>query len=95
MGGEANVIALHVVVVCLSLFVAWGRLRRVPLRQSGEFLNRPRWGSSHRKMRRERMPKNMYPRPHSGLVCGFGDVVLHDLHGEGVAARSDEYSRTA
>ena len=32
MRGEANVIALHVVVVALSLFVAWGRLRRVPIR---------------------------------------------------------------
>ena len=35
MRGEANVIALHVVVVGLSLFVAWGRLRRVPIRQRG------------------------------------------------------------
>ena len=33
--GEANVIALHVVVVGLSLFVAWGRLRRMPIRQRG------------------------------------------------------------
>lgn len=33
MRGEANVIALHVVVVGLSVFVAWGRLRRVPIRQ--------------------------------------------------------------
>lgn len=32
MRGEANVIALHVVVVPLSLFVAWGRVRRVPIR---------------------------------------------------------------
>ena len=35
MRGEANVIALHVVVMCLSLFVAWGRFRRVPIRQRG------------------------------------------------------------
>jgi putative oxidoreductase len=35
MRGEAHVIALHVVVVGLSLFVAWGRLRRVPIRQRG------------------------------------------------------------
>ena len=34
MRGEANVIALHV-VVCLSVFVAWGRLRRVPIRHRG------------------------------------------------------------
>ena len=36
MRGEANVIALHVVVVGLSLFAAWGRLRWVPVpRQRG------------------------------------------------------------
>lgn len=31
MRGEANVIGLHIVVVALCVFVAWGRLRRVPL----------------------------------------------------------------
>jgi putative oxidoreductase len=30
--GEANVIALHIAVVALCVFVAWGRLRRVPIR---------------------------------------------------------------
>jgi len=30
MRGEANVIALHIVVVALCVFVAWGRFRRVP-----------------------------------------------------------------
>jgi hypothetical protein len=30
--GEANVIALHIVVVCLCAFAAWGRLRRLPIR---------------------------------------------------------------
>ena len=35
MRGEANVIAMHVVVVGLFLFVAWGRLRRVPIRPRG------------------------------------------------------------
>jgi putative oxidoreductase len=32
MRGEANVIALHIVVVALCAFVAWGRFRRVPIR---------------------------------------------------------------
>lgn len=32
MRGEANVIALHVVVVALCVFVAWGRVRRLPIR---------------------------------------------------------------
>jgi uncharacterized membrane protein YphA (DoxX/SURF4 family) len=32
MRGEANVIAMHIVVVALCVFVAWGRLRRVPIR---------------------------------------------------------------
>jgi putative oxidoreductase len=31
MRGEANVIALHIVVVALCAFVAWGRFRRVPI----------------------------------------------------------------
>jgi putative oxidoreductase len=31
MRGEANVIGLHVVVVALSAFVAWGRYRRAPI----------------------------------------------------------------
>ena len=39
MRGEANVIAMHIVVVGLSLFVAWGRLRRVPIRQRGTHPN--------------------------------------------------------
>jgi putative oxidoreductase len=33
MRGEANVIALHIVVVGLCVFVAWGRFRRVPIRK--------------------------------------------------------------
>jgi putative oxidoreductase len=33
MRGEANVIGLHIVVVSLCAFVAWGRFRRVPIRQ--------------------------------------------------------------
>ena len=33
MRGEANVIALHIVVVGLCVFVAWGRFRRVPIRR--------------------------------------------------------------
>jgi hypothetical protein len=37
MRGEANVIALHVVVVGLYLFVAWGRFQRVPIRQRGTY----------------------------------------------------------
>jgi putative oxidoreductase len=32
MRGEANVIAVHIAVVALCVFVAWGRLRRVPIR---------------------------------------------------------------
>ncbi len=32
MRGEANVIAMHIAVVALCVFVAWGRLRRVPIR---------------------------------------------------------------
>ena len=32
MRGEANVIALHIVVVGLCAFVAWGRFRRLPIR---------------------------------------------------------------
>jgi hypothetical protein len=32
MRGEANVIALHIVVVALCVFVAWGRFRRAPIR---------------------------------------------------------------
>jgi uncharacterized membrane protein YphA (DoxX/SURF4 family) len=31
MRGEANVIALHIVVVALCVFVAWGRVQRVPI----------------------------------------------------------------
>jgi len=31
MRGEANVIGMHVIVVGLSLFIAWGRLRRLPI----------------------------------------------------------------
>ncbi len=30
--GEGNVIALHIVVVGLCVFVAWGRFRRLPIR---------------------------------------------------------------
>ena len=33
MRGEANAIALHIVVVGFCVFVAWGRFRRVPLRR--------------------------------------------------------------
>jgi putative oxidoreductase len=33
MRGEANVIALHIVVVALCVFVAWGRFRRLPIRR--------------------------------------------------------------
>jgi putative oxidoreductase len=29
--GEANVIAMHVIVVALSTFVAWGRYRKAPI----------------------------------------------------------------
>ena len=32
MRGESNVIALHIIVVCLCAFAAWGRLRRLPIR---------------------------------------------------------------
>jgi putative oxidoreductase len=32
MRGEANVIAMHIVVVGLCAVVAWGRFRRVPIR---------------------------------------------------------------
>jgi len=32
MRGETNVIGLHIVVVALCAFVAWGRFRRVPIR---------------------------------------------------------------
>jgi hypothetical protein len=32
MRGEANVIVLHAVVVALSVFVAWGRFKRAPIR---------------------------------------------------------------
>jgi putative oxidoreductase len=31
MRGEANVIGLHIVVLALAAFVAWGRFRRVPV----------------------------------------------------------------
>jgi DoxX-like family len=31
MRGEANVIAMHLVVVVLSAFVAWGRFRKAPI----------------------------------------------------------------
>jgi hypothetical protein len=31
MRGEANVIALHIVVVGLCVFVAWGRFHRMPI----------------------------------------------------------------
>jgi putative oxidoreductase len=31
MRGEANVIGMHVVVVALAAFVAWGRFRRAPI----------------------------------------------------------------
>jgi putative oxidoreductase len=31
MRGEANVIGMHVVVVALSAFVAWGRFRKAPI----------------------------------------------------------------
>ena len=33
MRGEADVIALHIVVVALCAFVAWGRFQRVPIRR--------------------------------------------------------------
>lgn len=33
MRGEANVIALHIVVMALCVLVAWGRFRRVPIRR--------------------------------------------------------------
>jgi putative oxidoreductase len=33
MRGEANVIALHTVVVAFCVFVAWGRFRRAPIRR--------------------------------------------------------------
>ena len=32
MRGESNVIALHIIVVALCAFVAWGRFRRLPIR---------------------------------------------------------------
>ena len=35
MRGEANVIGLHVVVVGLSAFVAWGRLRKASIAPRG------------------------------------------------------------
>ena len=35
MRGEANVIGLHVIVVGLSLFVAWGRYRKAPIAPRG------------------------------------------------------------
>jgi hypothetical protein len=31
MRGESNVIGMHVIVVGLSLFVAWGRFRKAPI----------------------------------------------------------------
>lgn len=31
MRGEANVIGIHVIVVALSVFVAWGRYRKAPI----------------------------------------------------------------
>jgi len=31
MRGEANVIGMHLIVVALSLFVAWGRFRKAPI----------------------------------------------------------------
>jgi len=33
--GEANVIGLHVIVVGLSVFVAWGRFRKAPIAPRG------------------------------------------------------------
>ncbi len=33
--GEGNVIGLHVVVISLSVFVAWGRFRRAPIARRG------------------------------------------------------------
>src|SRR5678815_4148114 len=33
--GEANVIGMHVIVVGLSLFVAWGRFRKAPIAPRG------------------------------------------------------------
>jgi uncharacterized membrane protein len=35
MRGEANVIGVHIVVVGLSAFVAWGRFRRAPIAPRG------------------------------------------------------------
>ena len=35
MRGEANVIGLHAIVVALSVFVAWGRYRKVPIAPRG------------------------------------------------------------
>jgi len=35
MRGEANVIGMHVIVVALSMFVAWGRYRRAPIARRG------------------------------------------------------------
>jgi hypothetical protein len=35
MRGEANVIGLHVIVVALSVFVAWGRYRKAPIAPKG------------------------------------------------------------
>jgi hypothetical protein len=35
MRGEANVIGIHLIVVALSLFVAWGRYRRAPIASRG------------------------------------------------------------
>ena len=35
MRGEANVIGIHVIVVALSVFVAWGRYRKAPIAPRG------------------------------------------------------------
>jgi hypothetical protein len=35
MRGEANIIGMHVIVVALSVFVAWGRYRKAPIAPRG------------------------------------------------------------
>jgi hypothetical protein len=35
MRGEANVMGMHVIVVAVSMFVAWGRYRKAPVAPRG------------------------------------------------------------
>jgi hypothetical protein len=53
-------------------------LRHRQVRVSGEFLDRPRWRTSHRQLRAERVTQDVYASSRS-LVSLRAASVLHDL----------------